>query len=232
MAIKPIIFNTEMVQAVLDGRKTQTRRVIKPQPVKEGVFWRLGHAIWSMDDRVTPLYGHSLYNRMPYKPDDVLWVRETWGIGTRPCPFNGWKDGVEFRADEAFLADEYEDLPLYHVDSEKLYKYFENPPKGWKPSIHMPKEVARIFLKVTGVRLERLQAITKEDVWNEGIVMEPFYHQEPEYYDQRHMIGLEYEQSVFAGMWDSINDKRGFGWESNPWVWVIEFERCEKPKEW
>jgi hypothetical protein len=85
---------------------------------------------------------------------------------------------------------------------------------NWRPSIHMPKEAARIFLKVTGVRLERLQEIRYPDVYAEG-------------------INEEYGSLTdFVELWDSISDKRGFGWESNPWVWVIEFERCEKPKGW
>ena len=196
MSVKPILFNTEMVQAILDGRKTQTRRVIKPQPVKEGVFWRLGHAGWSMDDRVTPVYGHSLYNRMPYKPDDVLWVRETWSEVSHSF------------VDEILLVQ----TAVFHKYKTDFYD--EMVPWKWKPSIHMPKEVARIFLKVTGVRLERLQAICYPDVYAEG-------------------INEEYGSLTdFVELWDSINDKRGFGWESNPWVWVIEFERCGKPKEW
>lgn len=166
--MKPILFSTPMVQAILEGRKTQTRRVVKPQPIKKGHFWTLD------------------YTRMPYKPRDILWVRETWYLET----FYGAHSYV-YRASE----------PNYPVNVGAGQH-------GWRPSIFMPQDVARIFLRVKEVRVEKVQDITEEDTINEGVN----------------------NKEKFALLWDKLNKKRGYGWEANPWVWVIEFERIEKPE--
>jgi hypothetical protein len=183
--MKPILFSTPMVQAILEGRNTQTRRVVKPQPIKKGHFWTLDGAGWSSSS-VVPVYGHSLYTRMPYKPGDILWVRETWYLET----FYGAHSYV-YRASE----------PNYPVNVGAGQH-------GWRPSIFMPKDVARIFLRVKEVRVEKVQDITEEDTINEGVN----------------------NKEKFALLWDKLNKKRGYGWEANPWVWVIEFERIEKPE--
>lgn len=183
--MKPILFSTPMVQAILEGRKTQTRRVVKPQPIKKGHFWTLDGAGWSSSS-VVPVYGHSLYTRMPYKPGDILWVRETWYLET----FYGAHSYV-YRASE----------PNYPVNVGAGQH-------GWRPSIFMPQDVARIFLRVKEVRVEKVQDITEEDTINEGVN----------------------NKEKFALLWDKLNKKRGYGWEANPWVWVIEFERIEKPE--
>jgi hypothetical protein len=91
----------------------------------------------------------------------------------------------------------------------------------------MPREAARLFLKVKTVRVERLHDITENDARNEG-VKDPYDYQEPSYYNQPHVRGMEINKSAFAGLWDSLNAKRGYGWESNPWVWVYEFERVSE----
>lgn len=183
--MKPILFSTPMVQAILEGRNTQTRRVVKPQPIKKGHFWTLDGAGWSSSS-VVPVYGHSLYTRMPYKPGDILWVRETWYLET----FYGAHSYV-YRASE----------PNYPVNVGAGQH-------GWRPSIFMPKDAARIFLRVKEVRVEKVQDITEEDTINEGVN----------------------NKEKFALLWDKLNKKRGYGWEANPWVWVIEFERIEKPE--
>jgi hypothetical protein len=196
MMDKPIIFSTEMVRAVLEGRKTQTRRVIKPQPasgVRKSVFVKSG-----LGD------GHGREIKIPYQPGDTLWVRETWAKisdWTDVDPEVGCFDGYIYRADWSW----------------------EESPK-WRPSIHMPREASRISLLVKRIGVERLQDITPYDAWNEGCRIGnsfPWEHHIPELQQQCRDI-------VFRGLWDSINDKRGFGWETNPFCWVISFEVIKK----
>ncbi len=192
MMDKPIIFSTEMVRAILEGRKTQTRRVIKPQPasgVRKSVFVKSG-----LED------GHGREIKIPYQPGDTLWVRETW------CKF-GDIIGVN------------EDADIYYYKADYPCPV-DKSIKKWRPSIHMPKGVARIWLEVTAVRVERLQDITPYDAWNEGCRIGnsfPWEHHIPELQQQCRDV-------VFRGLWDGLHEKRGFGWEINPWVWVIEFE--------
>lgn len=173
----PIFFNTEMVRAILEGRKTVTRRVVAPQP-PAGVTqlyhgaapgrWRSpGKDVW-------------VEIRAPYQPGDILWVRETWVA---------WS-------------------PTYGTEPRLIYKADDNVPSGvkWNPSIHMPREAARIFLRVTGVRVERLQEIDDAGVVAEGLE-----------------IGCYFDE-----LWNSTikpKDRPTYGWDANPWVWVINFER-------
>ena len=233
MAIKPILFNTEMVRAILDGRKSQTRRIMKPQPkwsdcgmrwFAKGCWWREG---WNPMDSLTP-------KEIPIKPGDILWVRETWCRYGKLDEFDHLVDDTEqyyYRADgenptpfNSFLVqragwDEYAEMPIWH------------------PSIHMPKEAAIIFLRVTGVRVERVQDITPEQASREGVgslFLEDIAYGERDYgYQADEEYGLAKEQ--FAFLWDSTIKKADpprYGWNANPWVWVIEFERCEKPEGW
>lgn len=188
---KPILFSTEMVRAILKGQKTQTRRVIKPQP-PDGVGRIRGPELYEpakVDRNGELVPGEPVYGvyddwgewgaKFPYgQPGDVLWVRETW------C--NAGVFGYVYRATDS--------LPV-------------SVKGGWRPSIHMPREAARLFLLIKNVRVERLQDITEEDARAEGA------------------IGIE-PISVFMNLWNSINGKR-YPWESNPWVWVIEFERYD-----
>ena len=198
-----------MVQAILDGRKTQTRRVVKINgcPItspkesleltKEGLIY---HSFCSMSGYYKPLC----------QPGDILWVRETF------CE-------VPYEHNHVPIKGGHITIPkyAYKADSERDYTGI------WKPSIHMPREAARLFLRVTNVRVERLHDITENDARNEG-VKDPYDYQEPSYYDQPHVRGMEINKSAFAGLWDSLNAKRGYGWESNPWVWVYEFEKINK----
>lgn len=183
-AMKPILFNTEMVRAILNGRKTVTRRVVKP-PIK-GV------------DR----------SFSPYVPGDILYVRETFAQ-----PY-----GTGF-----FYAADYQDGDIVPADcgdvsvSKNLIK--------WRPSIHMPKEAARIFLLVTRVRVERLQEMTVSDYQAEGVL--------PTGYLTQYAIMTSDCFVRFKSIWDRTikkSDLDRYGWDANPWVWVFEFERCEKPK--
>lgn len=184
--MKPILFSTDMVKAILEGRKTQTRRLIKPQPTNP----RWNNIGWvGFDD------GHG--NKMPYRLGDMLYVRETWA---KIEDFKNYAD-MEIPRNLKFL---------YKCDDTgKEHTFVDVGVQKWRPSIHMPREAARIFLKVTDVRVERLQDIRGSDVINEGVC---------EAYE-------EYENliPIFKDLWNSIYKN----WDENPWVWVIEFQRCE-----
>lgn len=196
MAIKPILFNTEMVRAILDGRKTCTRRIVK-DGIPDDAMW--GYTAFTPKGYISCRgvyadgYGEGFF-KLPYQPGDILYVRETWG---HPISLNSDKQYV-FRADKIAESG------------------FKNDSHIWHPSIHMPKKAARIWLNVTNVRVERLQDMTDDDAEAEGC--------------------FDYTSTAlgFPDVWDSTIKKSNFdsyGWDANPWVWVIEFERCEKPKE-
>lgn len=202
---KPILFNTDMVRAILEGRKSVTRRLVKPQPRKgEENPHRLPSGCWYFDvpslrfpgtnDKVVGPYWP------PCHPSDILYVRETWA--------------------KVKLASEREWRYEYRADCENPKFFSDGFSAIWRPSIHMPKEVARIFLRVTDIRAERLQDITGDASAEEGV---PLYSGP---------IGERenYYRSAFATLWDSTikpKDMETCGWESNPWVWVIGFERIE-----
>ena len=196
MAIKPILFNTEMVRAILDGRKTCTRRIIRPQP--------------------TAHYGAQCI-KPPYQPGDILYVRETWER------FECWNCEGDERGNcpkepKKSVLDKTCGCYMYRATDEI------SGDAKWHPSIHMPKEAARIWLKVTDVRVERLQDITIEGIRKEGL--EPRFNVKDKFSD-----GIA--RGRFLELWNNTikkSDLDQYGWEANPWVWVIEFERCEKPK--
>lgn len=207
---KPILFNTEMVRAIQDGRKTVTRRIVKNNPC-ECESKQINGVCKICDDKGGfYLPDEYITARSPYKIGDYLYVRETWATnksnaciaiesGICPHEFCDTADGTCF-------ADEY----IYKADD------LSNTDVKWRPSIHMPKEAARIFLLVTDVRAERLQAIDHEDAEQEGCWCD---------------IG-EFAMPIdkFANIWDKTLKKSDidlYGWDANPWVWVIEFERVE-----
>lgn len=203
MSIRPILFNTEMVRAILDGRKSCTRRLVK--------FLSGENPRWTgyIKD------GLMLYNgknepcirKAPYQPGDILYVRETWGY---PIALNSDKKYV-FRADEVAESG------------------FKNDSHIWHPSIRMPKEAARIWLKVTNVRIERLQDVTEDGAKAEGAIdNRGFIHSPENEYDRIHTA-----REHFIKIWNSTIKKSNlnrYGWDANPYVWTIEFERCEKPE--
>lgn len=202
MTIKPILFNTEMVLAILDGRKDATRRIVKgfiPDDAVWGYTAFTPKGYISCRGTFADGYGEKFF-KLPCEPGDILYVRETW----KNAP-NG-------------------------------YYYFESWQRNdiaditkWKPSIHMPKEAARIWLKVTDVRVERLQDITLDGCHREGINIETSAVTDGETLNRNHDFSLE----KFEILWDSTvkkSDLDRYGWDANPWVWVIEFERCEKPE--
>lgn len=199
MAIKPILFNTEMVRAILDGRKTCTRRLVRFLP-GENPQWTgyIRDGLMLYNGRNEPCI-----IKVPYQPGDTLYVRETW------CGLPVNEAG--------------------HMRGHTIYYYKadgELRPKGWRGTwhllIHMPKEAARIWLKVTDVRVERLQEITSEQICREGVEVE-----------YPHVLNGEEKRYAFSRLWDSTikkSDLDRYGWNASPWVWVIEFERCEKPE--
>ena len=202
---------------------------MKPQPVREGCFWKIGGAGWS--DNISKLYpvpGHSLYYKMPCHKDDILYVRETWNYGyieTSDSPGNSeaWFEPLQ-------PAEEHG--PCIEALSRYFYKADENASGSdvgmvWRPSIHMPKEAARIWLRVTDVRVERLQDIDDEGAKVEGANWRNGKHVGWEEKMRRSAV------ERFAEVWNSTIEKPNldrYGWDANPWVWVIEFERCEKPE--
>lgn len=208
--VLPILFNTEMVRAILDGRKSCTRRIVKPQQFigllpdkcKNGVpeeFLKKKKLMFKPYCDMTDIELINTAYKAPYQPGDILYVRETW-------------------MDYAGLTMYKADCDIYRLDSLNFAGF------GWKPSIHMPKEAARIWLKVTNVRVERLQEISAESALAEGA--DKYIHTDGEL-DENMTI------TSFIGIWNSTikkSDLDSYGWDASPWVWVIEFERCEKPE--
>lgn len=215
--LKPILFNTDMVRAILEGRKTVTRRVVKDLSVP--AHYPLG--LCEEDGKFEFVWGDWIeFVSMPYKFGDVLYVRETW--------------------QKAGICDDSDNVQLdtiqyyYAADGDPCFDYWVDPNTGehkdrmpWRPSIHMPKEAARIFLRVTNVRVELLQLITIADCKREGIVLPPPCGDEYDYEldpDLGYLFG-------FQNLWDSTikpKDIDKYGWNANPWVWVIEFERINR----
>lgn len=242
--VLPILFNMEMVRAILDGRKSCTRRIIKTQP--QGYFEVSEEPLYIYDTdgkqgKITP----------PYQPGDILYVRETFAW--QPCwdcGMDAEQGGCEHEA-ERRLHDKKKEhgCCMYRASCEDN----EYPSADtWHPSIHMKKDIARIWLKVTDVRVERLQEITEVQAQAEGI---RGYSKDGNLYKyavtddwwidfhnkhRKSFFGGTWWQDMprtakdaFSYLWNSTikkSDLTCYGWNANPWVWVIEFERCKKPK--
>lgn len=230
MRERPILFSSAMVRAILDGTKTQTRRVVKPRgdyPRYDGEMHPDGSGETWIDWGPCP-YG---------APGDLLWVREAWGVGCRPDPYDGcWVDGIEYRADEAYL-DEHDMLPLRPFRDGFPTELSER--SGWRPSIHMPRWASRISLEVTSVRVERVQDISEEDAIAEGLARVTKDGSLFKYgiADRDGLPGnddygwswKEWEadpRQAYRKLWDQINGRKpGCAWSDNPWVWVVSFKR-------
>ena len=215
MRVLPILFNTDMVRAILDGRKTVTRR-LPSKRIENKVDDYCDYVSAVATTGCTSFTEKQFYEQYPpYQPGDILYVRETW------CK-NYYHDYGKYfyRADGEEI-----DMPLI---TGGTIKYGKADGLRWRPSIHMPKEAARIWLKVTDVRVERLQDITDEQAKAEGA-------------NWKNGKNVGFEEKMrrtaverFAEIWDSAIKKSDlglYGWDANPWVWVIAFERCEKPEE-
>lgn len=237
MAIKPILFNSEMVRAILDGRKTCTRRIVK-DGIPDDAMW--GYTAFTPKGYISCRgvyadgYGEGFY-KLPYQPGDLLYVRETWGISNMDDESK--MAYIVYRASED---QENEGCREVHLPDEKFEKMYESMAESepeWHPSIHMPKEAARIWLKVTNVRVERLQSITVEGAIREGAEGEKCHHTNAGAFgctDCMNTGWIEPPQVEFMQIWDSTikkSDLDRYGWDANPYVWMIEFERCEKPQE-
>ena len=236
MRVLPILFNTEMVRAILDGRKGCTRRLVKPQQfvgmlpdkcknalpdefLKEKRMMFKPYCDMTDSELISTAYNS------PYQTGDILYVRETW------C------DDRQFTHDS--------------TPGRYFYKASENGTFKWEPSIHMPKEAARIWLKVTDVRVEQLQDITEDEAKAEGMPGALDYPVAKIYCPRCNGIGttdsinsssLGHEEidcrvcdsfrKRFRNFWNATIEKKDYthGWDANPYVWVTEFERCEKPE--
>ena len=177
--MKPIIFSTPMVQAILDGRKTQTRRIVKVNIADRFVLDDSGNVLGSYTEGMPEVY--PTIDDAPYQEGDILWVRETWQL----------------------LPSGFDEIPPEYWYIYKATDELSDECTRWRPSIHMPREAARIFLKVKEVSVERLIDISDSDVVNEGFQT----------------------KNDFFALWDKLNYHRGFGVANNPFVWKIEFER-------
>lgn len=223
MAIKPILFNTEMVRAILDGRKTCTRRICKDAnecTVPDMEFYnadRRTYAVHNFADKEHTEQLSIAERTCPICPGDILYVRETWHKYTKRIGKGESCRLAEFYGYKASVANS------------------EDAEEPWHPSIHMPKEATRIWLKVTDVRVERLQDITPKGAESEGVGN--LFYDDIGYGEKNYGTEVDPEYGItkeqFAWLWESTIKKSNidrYGWDANPWVWVIEFERCEKPE--
>ena len=229
MSERPILFNSEMILAILDGRKTQTRRLLKKQPLD--ILPMHVPNQWVTLDTRDPNHGSVIKCRFG-TPGDRLWVRETW----RPW---SWHEGepiqVQFKADRkhapadntsTLSMERYDKIPEWEEsiwlqieeelkekgvepDGNGWYHFDGDPPLKWRPSLFMPRWASRILLKITKVRIERLQEISMQEAVAEGVPV---------------LKGCPEPRISFHDLWDELYAKGGYSWDSNPWVWVIEFE--------
>lgn len=215
----PILFSTPMVQAILDGRKTQTRRTNGLTEINKNPGDWIFVECFSMAGKypIIPVFrfenqktGDLIDVRCPYgKPGDILWVRETW---QHDLKIDLAKDKAEFVPNGKFV---------FAADGTQIVAYETGKYGRWKPSIHMPKVACRIWLEVVGSRVERLQEITEEDAAKEGLVA----HDEYSYIPGEAVQQIEKHNSAygqFRDLWASINGEES--WNVNPWVWVVEFK--------
>lgn len=245
MKFRPILFSTPMVKAVLDGSKTQTRRIIKPQPDFDSA-WKN----WGKTENPPPIkyseYWLGVSNgggtafcvpnvRVKAHVGDIFWVRETWALDYfGRSQYWHFKEGID--VDESDI--------VYKASSDDLTVTLD---KKWKPSIFMPKQACRIFLKCTNVRVERLHDISEEDAIAEGVHPNCHYNNNPErcghfsclnvcatkgeWFDYTDLSGecfpTNSAKESFLSLWKSINGKESL--EKNPWVWVYDFEKVEQP---
>lgn len=216
----PILFSGEMVRAILAGTKTQTRRVIMQGvwgrgklPTQEFAYaicpaaetgWIAWFGTRNPPETDMPAFTKKAYREgfpCPYGvPDDTLWVRETWSY-------------ITLAQNERMPGDKWN--PQLNMPVRMLYKADADAqdwqlPGSWTPSIHMPRWASRVTLRVEAVRVERVQDITPASIAAEGLDAGDY--------------------GAYASLWDKLNAKRGYGWETNPWVWVIEFSRVEAPQ--
>lgn len=215
MKERPILFSTDMIKAILDGKKTMTRRIVKPQPYQQG--WAGTIPLYQFGEYT---HGHKLHGQFkqdeifevcPYGlPDDRLWVRETWAamaLYDKLPPINI-----------------PEGTPIWYKDSDVDMPSGCGDDMGkWRPSIFIPRWASRITLEITEVRVERLQEIQPYDAEKEGFALAGLKQccSACDTKDHSYYGGHIH----FAEYWQKLNAKRGYSWESNPWVWVVSFKK-------
>lgn len=220
----PILFNCDMVRAILRGQKTQTRRPIMPQPVIHpdapkpfGEWTHKGQKIqWGPGAFPTLHFAR----HCPFgQPGDLLWVRETFARHPQDA------DSIFYRADDS-----------WYRTSDAVWANLDGPdiPVKWTPSIHMPRALSRITLEITDINVDRVQDIAEKDAWAEGMeALDGSFNEATLCATaKRYHLCVEDSRCIYAHLWDSLYAKRGLGWNANPWVWVVEFEcvevRCKK----
>ncbi|MBK3454968.1 MULTISPECIES: hypothetical protein [Pseudomonas] len=210
---RPILFSAPMVRAILEGRKTVTRRAVKIQPhIDASGNFCVGSSNYGQDGYGKPVTKHFVNGCCPYgKPGDRLWVRETWY-----CDHFEVMRGPYLKPDNLDIGEALDDGTLVYA-ADGLTPYEQEQPT-WKPSIHMPRWACRILLEITDVRVERLQDITYEQAAAEGVHRGPL----------REWCASDeggachkYPVPAFRDLWQSV----GGNWDANPWVWVVEFKR-------
>jgi hypothetical protein len=231
MKERPILFSAPMVRAILEGRKTQTRRVMKVQPTLHD-FGAGGVKFAIVKPETSPGYeavgcdiikaGDTAYAKMPYgAPGDRLWVREAWA----------------YRLDHDHLSP----TQLIAAGVREAWFWADGPGHCCntgcagaagriRASMHLPRAYSRITLEITDVRVQRVQDISEEDARDEGVSTLPLAMMKrwvPSGPDNGVPVEM---REVFAHLWDSINAKRGFSWASNPWVWSVTFAKAEPPQ--
>lgn len=219
MTERGIIFSGQMVKAILDGTKTQTRRILRQQPYDDGGIWRWKHGRHNVavpGPNALDLEEWAIWKECPYQIGQTLWVRETWAAvhgdvedfhGSVDIPLGSgdgyWK--VAYRADDTW-------------ETDRADRGFD-----WRPSMFMPRWASRITLTITDVRVQRIQEISEDDAKAEGALrpLEWVTTDGSIFSD----IATGTYRKGFAWLWGSINAKRGYGWDTNPWVWAISFRR-------
>lgn len=220
MKEKPILFSEPMVRAILSGRKSQSRRIVKPQPTNPRPT-RDDHIWADTNDPVTRYFSCKIG-----LPGDQLWVKETYRSPSKESP----RVRVEYRADMSSwgIADSHNIATNEVIPNAKLFpgRANEYSKQHWKPSIYMPRWASRLTLEITAVRIERLRAISRDDAAAEGVDECPTYQTAGQIEAMIRGHGCAVTVDYIGGyrtLWESINGPGS--WAANPWVWVIEFRR-------
>lgn len=234
MKERPILFRGEMVRAILDGRKSQTRRVANVRGADRVIYTEHGKLVPPLSGgenfsgfvaEVEALGGKNglhLPLICPYgQAGDRLWVRETFYYDEMPYAEGGPLPNALWQGDSTTPSKDWTDNLYYRADGECCEQIHECScaevgKVKWRPGIHMPRWASRINLEITGTRVERVQDISEADAKAEGVKAHP---------DVTMNVAANGYTTSFRHTWTVINLKRGFGWDANPWVWVIEFKR-------
>lgn len=228
MKERPILFQGEMVRAILAGKKTQTRRLIKPQPTEEG-RGLIGH-VKMCGHFGAHVFGPCMVKLVPSpycKAGDRLWVREAFAYSVRD-PDSHHEGFSEETHDAVYRATQEHEGEWTHYNGDGTQTATK---PTWRPGIHMPRWASRITLEVVEIRVQRLNEITETDAAAEGV--EPFFKRFPEIGRDQRITSRELARDAehrasFAVLWDEINGDRAL-WVSNPWVWAVTFKRIEAP---